>query len=79
VTPAYLHVRVAAASGDVPIQVPYFCTRAPTCGSAAAMCLAAPPRTARYALRMVGRSEDYACLSVTESSASDTSSLRLTR
>jgi hypothetical protein len=30
-----------------PIQAAYFCTRAPTCGSAAAMCLAAPPRTAR--------------------------------
>ena len=60
-------------------QTAYFCTREPRFGSAATTCLAAPPRTARYAFKIVGRSETSARASVTESRASDTSSLRLTR
>lgn len=60
-------------------QATYFCTIAPTCGSAATTCLAAWPRTVRYALMMVGRSEAAARASVTESRASDTSSPRLAR
>ena len=60
-------------------QAAYFCTREPTLGSAAMTCLAAPPRTARYAFKIVGRSECSACASVTESRASDTSSPRLAR
>ena len=60
-------------------QAAYFCTRKPTLGSAATTCLAALPRTARYAFKIVGRSEVSARASVTESRASDTSSPRLTR
>ena len=66
-------------AGQVSGQAAYFCTMEPRFGSAAATCLAAPPRTARYAFRIVGRSENSARASVTESRASDTSSLRLTR
>ena len=60
-------------------QGAYFCTRAPTCGSAAVTCLPALPRTLPYALTIVGRSEAAARASVTESRASDTSSPRLAR
>src|SRR6202022_754590 len=45
-------------------QAAYFCTRSPTRGSAASTCLAALPRTARYALMIVGRLEIAAMASV---------------
>src|SRR5262249_18793719 len=57
----------------------YFCTMAPRFGRAASMCLAAPLRTALYALMTAGRRERFRMSSVTESKASDTSSDRLAR
>ena len=67
--------RQATASG----QDAYFITRLPTAGSAATTCLVAPPRTLLYALMIVGRLDLAARASVTDSSASATSSPRLTR
>jgi DNA-binding CsgD family transcriptional regulator len=60
-------------------QPAYFVTRSPTRGSEAPMCLPAPPRTLRYARTTAGRPEPAARASVTVSSASATSSPRLTR
>jgi hypothetical protein len=60
-------------------QGAYFSTRAPTFGSADSTCLAAPPRTAPYALMTVGRPEAAARASVTDSRACDTSPPRLAR
>ena len=57
-------------------QAAYLSTREPTAGSAAATCLAAPPRTAPYAFKIVGRWENFADASVTDSRASETSSPR---
>ena len=66
-------------AGQVSGQAAYSCTRAPTFGSAATTCLAAPPRTAPYAFKIVGRFDIAARASLTASRASDTSSPRLTR
>lgn len=60
-------------------QAMYFWTRAPRFGNAASMFLAAPPRTALYALTTAARSESRLIRSVTDSRASATSSPRLAR
>lgn len=60
-------------------QAAYFSTSAPTAGSAASMCLPAPPRTALYALTIASRWDRCAISSVPCSRASDTSSPRLAR
>jgi hypothetical protein len=63
----------------VVLRQAYFWIMAPRFGSAAWMCLPAPPRTALYALTTVARPEPCAMSSVTASSATDTSSPRLAR
>jgi hypothetical protein len=60
-------------------QDAYFITRSPRRGSAASICLRALPRTVLYALTIAGRLELPRIVSVTESSASETSSPRLDR
>jgi MFS family permease len=71
--------RHPAAPGAGRCQAAYLITRSPTRGSAASMCLAALPRTLPYALTIVGRPEDPALASVTESRACATSPPRLAR
>lgn len=84
--PAMAHASTAAAAALIGLliggrerQPMYFWTRVPRLGSAASMFLAAPPRTALYALTTVARWESRAIRSVTDSSASATSFPRLAR